>query len=197
MDDAEYDDFGNYIGGARFDEADGIGVESDGESDESVEQAAQSVSEMQMDREAAGSAAAAAQVVLYHDKSYFPSAEDVYAGAETLVQDEDTQPLETPIIAPIKGKCFEVLEKETPPETTFDWTFLTGTDSTMTLPDAPIAEWTIWHRSDGSPRPDPQRRHDWASASWEDLHYGYASTRDAPSPVGSECFYAIHGHTPW
>ena len=43
---------------------------------------------------------------------YYPDAEDVYPGAETTVQDEDTQPLEKPIIAPVRTKNFDHVEKK-------------------------------------------------------------------------------------
>ena len=45
------------------------------------------------------------KAVLHEDKQYYPSesAEDVYEpGVETLVQEENSQPLSEPIIAPIK-----------------------------------------------------------------------------------------------
>lgn len=58
-------------------------------------------------------------VVLHEDKKYYPSAEEVYPEAETLVQDEDTQPLSEPIVAPIKTKKFEVIEQNLP-ETTYN-----------------------------------------------------------------------------
>ena len=45
---------------------------------------------------------------------YYPDAEDVYPGAETTVQDEDTQPLEKPIIAPVRTKNFDHVEKKAP-----------------------------------------------------------------------------------
>ena len=52
-------------------------------------------------------------IVLAEDKKYYPSAEEVYGpGTETLVMDEDAQPLEEPIIAPIKDKRVEVREKD-------------------------------------------------------------------------------------
>lgn len=41
----------------------------------------------------------------------------VYPEAETMVQDEDTQPLTQPIIAPVKPKLFSVLEKQVPATT--------------------------------------------------------------------------------
>uniref|UniRef100_A0A6A7G5G1 110 kDa U5 small nuclear ribonucleoprotein component CLO-like isoform X2 n=2 Tax=Hirondellea gigas TaxID=1518452 RepID=A0A6A7G5G1_9CRUS len=70
-------------------------------------------------------------IVLHEDKQYYPSAEDVYPEAETITQLEDTQPLETPIIAPIKSKQFELVER-TLPETTFSYEFLT---KLMGMPD--------------------------------------------------------------
>lgn len=57
-------------------------------------------------------------IVLHEDKKYYPSAEEVYPGAETLVQEEDTQLLSEPIIAPIKTKKHEYVE-ETLPQTTY------------------------------------------------------------------------------
>lgn len=41
------------------------------------------------------------------------------------MQDEDTQPLSEPIIAPIRTKNFEALEKEIP-KTTFSTDFMVG-----------------------------------------------------------------------
>jgi 116 kDa U5 small nuclear ribonucleoprotein component len=59
-------------------------------------------------------------VVLHEDKQYYPSAEDVYGeGVETMVQEEDAQPLTEPIIAPIKVRKWTVEEKSMP-ETRFD-----------------------------------------------------------------------------
>jgi len=53
-------------------------------------------------------------VILHEDKKYYPDAEDVYGEAEVTVQDEDTQPLEKPIIAPVRGKAFDHVEKKAP-----------------------------------------------------------------------------------
>ena len=46
----------------------------------------------------------------------------VYPGAEAITQMEDTQPLETPIIAPVKAKQFEIVEREMP-RTTFGYEY--------------------------------------------------------------------------
>lgn len=47
------------------------------------------------------------------------------ACAETLVMEEDAQPLEKPIIAPVTEKKHEIVEKELP-ETAYSAEFLTG-----------------------------------------------------------------------
>lgn len=48
------------------------------------------------------------QLVLHEDKKYYPSAEEVYgAGTETLVQDEDAQPLEVPIVTPVRAATLQ------------------------------------------------------------------------------------------
>lgn len=60
------------------------------------------------------------QVVLHEDKKYYPTAEEVYGQeVETIVQEEDTQPLTKPIIDPVKNKKFSYQMKELP-LTTFD-----------------------------------------------------------------------------
>lgn len=59
------------------------------------------------------------QVMLHEDKKYYPSAEEVYGQeTETLVMDEDAQPLEVPIIAPVKQKKFESEEQGARPHAT-------------------------------------------------------------------------------
>ncbi|CAO3621653.1 unnamed protein product [Cunninghamella blakesleeana] len=55
------------------------------------------------------------QIVLHEDKKYYPTAEEVYgADVETLVQEEDTQPLSEPIIKPVEVRKFIVSEKNLP-----------------------------------------------------------------------------------
>lgn len=54
-------------------------------------------------------------VVLHEDKKYYPTAEEVYGpDVETLVHEEDTQPLSEPIIAPVKVRKWAVEEKDLP-----------------------------------------------------------------------------------
>ena len=38
-------------------------------------------------------------IVLAEDKKYYADVNDVYAGAETVFQPEDTQPISVPIVA--------------------------------------------------------------------------------------------------
>ncbi|KAH6939557.1 hypothetical protein HPB50_019512 [Hyalomma asiaticum] len=65
------------------------------------------------------------QVVLHEDKKYYPSAVEVYGpDVETIVQEEDAQPLTEPIIAPIKHRKFSFVEQDLP-MTTYDLEFLT------------------------------------------------------------------------
>lgn len=55
-------------------------------------------------------------MVLHEDKQYYPTAQQVYGPeVETLVQEEDTQPLSEPIIAPVKQKKFAIEEADLPP----------------------------------------------------------------------------------
>lgn len=55
-------------------------------------------------------------VILHEDKQYYPTAQQVYgADVETMVQEEDAQPLSQPIIAPVTQKKFQVQEIDLPP----------------------------------------------------------------------------------
>ena len=64
-------------------------------------------------------------VVLHEDKQYYPTAQQTYgADVETMVQEEDAQPLSQPIIAPIVQKKFTVQEADLPP-VTFGRDFMT------------------------------------------------------------------------
>lgn len=63
------------------------------------------------------------QIILHEDKKYFPELEEAYPGVETLIMEEDAQPITQPIIEPIKSKNFDTIQKEIP-ETTFSFEFL-------------------------------------------------------------------------
>lgn len=54
-------------------------------------------------------------VVLHEDKRYYPSAVEVFGPeVETIVQEEDTQALSVPLVAPVKKKKFQLKEQELP-----------------------------------------------------------------------------------
>jgi U5 small nuclear ribonucleoprotein component len=64
-------------------------------------------------------------VVLHEDKQYYPTAQQVYGeDVETMVQEEDAQPLSVPIIAPVEQKKFTIQEADLPP-VHFDRSFMT------------------------------------------------------------------------
>ncbi|KAJ3251721.1 hypothetical protein HK103_002176 [Boothiomyces macroporosus] len=119
MDDDLYDEFGNYIGPDIEDE--------DSEVEEEPERQEPQVDygdEPQEDEVVVHDENFANQIVLHEDKKYYPSALEIYGpGVETLVQEEDTQPLTQPIIAPIKTALSFVQEKGLP-ETAFKKEFL-------------------------------------------------------------------------
>lgn len=54
-------------------------------------------------------------IVLHEDKAYYPSALQVYGpDVETIVQEEDAQPLDKPLIEPVKKKKFQIREQNLP-----------------------------------------------------------------------------------
>lgn len=119
MDDSLYDEFGNYIGPEieSDQDSDGDDPSDRDEPNEEDDRAAQS------DGEGPSNGWLTTttddidnlenQVVLAEDKKYYPTADEVYGeDVETLVMDEDDQPLEQPIIKPVKNKKFEVGVKD-------------------------------------------------------------------------------------
>ena len=114
MDDL-YDEFGNYIGEVDSDEEDVVNAAPTGDQyldadyDE-AEGGATTEDLMQVDEGPSNA------VILHEDKQYYPSASQIYGpDVETLVQEEDTQALDQPIITPIKEKKFTVEEAGLPP----------------------------------------------------------------------------------
>ncbi|XP_020611466.1 116 kDa U5 small nuclear ribonucleoprotein component-like [Orbicella faveolata] len=113
-----YDEFGNYIGPE---------LESDEESEEEEEadeedaiEYAEDDEDEQMDQDEEPQM----QVVLHEDKKYYPTAEEVFGPeVETVVQEEDTQPLTEPIIKPVAKKKFFHAEQDLP-TTTYDVEYL-------------------------------------------------------------------------
>ncbi|KAL4252518.1 Tr-type G domain-containing protein [Abortiporus biennis] len=125
----DYDEFGNYIGAdLESDEEEEVtqsyGYQAQTEQrplegfDEEPMQEVEENALMEIDEPIHNA------VVLHEDKKYYPSASEVYGEeVETLVQEEDAQPLSEPIIAPIKVRKWTVEEKDLP-ETRFDKAFL-------------------------------------------------------------------------
>ncbi|KAL9079858.1 MAG: hypothetical protein Q9157_001260 [Trypethelium eluteriae] len=116
MADDLYDEFGNYIGDVEeSDEEDVQHGATDGAAyldEEEDEEEAEANSQQLMEVDEGPSNA----VVLHEDKQYYPTAQQVYGpDVETLVQEEDTQPLTQPIIEPVVEKKFAVEEAELPP----------------------------------------------------------------------------------
>ncbi|KIW23520.1 uncharacterized protein PV07_11712 [Cladophialophora immunda] len=114
MDDL-YDEFGNFIGEAVSDEEasqDGAAGQHYVYDEESEpEEQAPADESMEVDDEGPSNA-----VILHEDKQYYPTAQQVYGEeVETLVQEEDAQPLTQPIIAPVTQKKFQVQEADLPP----------------------------------------------------------------------------------
>jgi U5 small nuclear ribonucleoprotein component len=71
-------------------------------------------------------------VILHEDKQYYPTAQQVYGeDVETMVQEEDAQPLSEPIIAPVEQKKFTIQEADLPP-VYFDRNFMADL---MNFPD--------------------------------------------------------------
>lgn len=119
MDDSLYDEFGNYIGPEIESDLESGGEEEDEDlPDKRSEEPAESDGE---DATAGANGWITAsndvdmenQIVLAEDKKYYPTAEEVYGeDVETLVMDEDEQPLEQPIIKPVRNIKFEVGVKD-------------------------------------------------------------------------------------
>ncbi|EON64193.1 elongation factor EF-2 [Coniosporium apollinis CBS 100218] len=116
MDDL-YDEFGNFIGEAESEEESDHGVQAadayvyDDQPIDEDEEEARDQQLMEVDADGPSNA-----VVLHEDKQYYPTAQQVYGpDVETLVQEEDTQSLSQPIIAPVVQKKFTVQEADLPP----------------------------------------------------------------------------------
>uniref|UniRef100_A0A1Q3F5I6 116 kDa U5 small nuclear ribonucleoprotein component n=1 Tax=Culex tarsalis TaxID=7177 RepID=A0A1Q3F5I6_CULTA len=130
MDSDLYDEFGNYIG---------PDLESDDDDDQSLYGQPDQQDDLDMDEaeEEAGEReedpGSSRAIVLHEDKRYYPSALEVYGqDVETIVQEEDAQPLDKPLIEPVKRMKFQIKEQSLP-ETTYDMEFLADLMDTPTL----------------------------------------------------------------
>ncbi|GAV09108.1 hypothetical protein RvY_18704-2 [Ramazzottius varieornatus] len=124
-----YDEFGNYIGPDIADEedeeADRENIHEDDISDDEAENGLDD-NRMQVSRavDMGDDDEPRNQIVLHEDKKYYPSAQEIYGpDVETIVQEEDTQPLTKPIIEPVKVRKFNLQEKDVP-ETTYSHEFM-------------------------------------------------------------------------
>ncbi|KAF1989668.1 putative U5 snRNP component Snu114 [Aulographum hederae CBS 113979] len=121
MDENLYDEFGNFIGDSAPEVAsdDAPISDADIEEEEAEEEVEEDTQLMQIDEIPQNA------VVLHEDKQYYPSAQQIYGeDVEALVQEEDSQPLTQPIIAPVVQKKFSVEETDLPP-VVFDRSFMT------------------------------------------------------------------------
>jgi len=118
MDQDLYDEFGNYIGPELESDDDSSSEEErEEEEDPGVDQEA-----IEQDDDEEGGQSMA--IVLHEDKKYYPTAGEVYGpDVETIVHEEDTQPLTQPIIQPVRKNKFEHVEQELP-ETSYSMEFL-------------------------------------------------------------------------
>jgi len=125
MDQDLYDEFGNYIGpeveeSSEESEPSDQNVAPSSPPPPSSEPLVEENGEMEEETENFSEN----QIVLAEDKKYYPTAREVYGEeVETIVQEEDTQPLSQPIIEPVRTKIFERVEREIP-KTTYSKEYL-------------------------------------------------------------------------
>ncbi|KAI4905433.1 hypothetical protein NFI96_016625 [Prochilodus magdalenae] len=113
-----YDEFGNYIG-PELDSDEDEDVDAEDRDADEADEDDDDEDQVEGDEDGGGM-----EVVLHEDKKYYPTAEEVYGPeVETIVQEEDTQPLTEPIIKPVKTKQFTLMEQELP-ATVYDMEFL-------------------------------------------------------------------------
>uniref|UniRef100_F1KTY9 116 kDa U5 small nuclear ribonucleoprotein component n=1 Tax=Ascaris suum TaxID=6253 RepID=F1KTY9_ASCSU len=124
MDADLYDEFGNYIGpeldSDDSDDEDASFVQTRNVEEEEEKEAEEEEETVEEEPERAP----ANQIVLHEDKKYYATAMEIYGeDVETIVQEEDAQPLTEPIIKPIKQRKFQALEQSLP-ETTYNKEYL-------------------------------------------------------------------------
>lgn len=117
----DYDEFGNYIGADLDSDDDDASIEQEQEeviAGPSTHAPVRDEDDVEMGESAAGMEVEEVprnQIVLHEDKKYYPTAEETFGpDVETLVQEEDAQPLSEPIVAPVKVRQFQVEEKGLP-----------------------------------------------------------------------------------
>ncbi|KAI6190938.1 Tr-type G domain-containing protein [Aphelenchoides bicaudatus] len=107
----KYDAFGNYIGPE-------LDSDDEDDSDFMQQQEREEPEDVEMEEEEQDEDTVQApgnQIVLHEDKKYYQTALEVYGeGVETLVQEEDAQPLTEPIVKPNKIRRHELSEQDLP-----------------------------------------------------------------------------------
>ena len=115
-----YDEFGNYIGPEIDSDEDADAPEIEDGDDESGDEEERmeyegGVGGDALLEDAGGDGDDETRVVLHEDKKYYPTAMEVYGEeVETTVQDEDTMPITQGVVAAIKAKNFDIVEKKQP-----------------------------------------------------------------------------------
>eukprot|EP01094_Clydonella_sp_ATCC50884_P003846 TRINITY_DN12958_c0_g1_i1.p1 TRINITY_DN12958_c0_g1~~TRINITY_DN12958_c0_g1_i1.p1 ORF type:complete len:1016 (+),score=327.51 TRINITY_DN12958_c0_g1_i1:110-3049(+) len=135
MDEELYDEFGNYIGP----DIDGEDDDDDDQDDEWLDQLKARDEEEEADHmgdtmdvaDADEAISHTSAIVLHEDKKYYPDASEVFGDAEAKVEDEDTQPITEPVIAPVTHKTFDL--QDDLPRTTFTPEFLSNLHDTPEL----------------------------------------------------------------
>lgn len=113
MEDDLYDEFGNYIGEEESEDGSDQGFQTADAYLQDEEPEEEEVDDQQLMEVDEGTSNA---VVLHEDKQYYPTAQQVYGqDVETMLQEEDTQPLTQPIVAPVTTKKWLVEETDLPP----------------------------------------------------------------------------------
>ena len=117
--DTLYDEFGNYIGPEL--ESDDDSEDSRDANDFNDEQGMENGDRDGIDDDVDDMALAVADdadggqstaIVLHEDKKYYPTASEVYGPeVETIIQEEDAQPLTEPIVAPVRKNKFQHVEQ--------------------------------------------------------------------------------------
>ncbi|VDM26723.1 unnamed protein product [Toxocara canis] len=108
MDADLYDEFGNYIG-PELDSDDSDDEDASFAQTQNVEEDEKEVEEEEGAIEEEPEQAPSNQVVLHEDKKYYATAMEIYGeDVETIVQEEDAQPLTEPIVKPVKQRKFQV-----------------------------------------------------------------------------------------
>ncbi|CAJ0573309.1 unnamed protein product, partial [Mesorhabditis spiculigera] len=119
MDADLYDEFGNYIGPELDSDDDD---EAEERSDEDRDREDNEPEEMEEDEPEGG--VPQNQIVLHEDKKYYKTALEIYGEeVETLVQEEDAQPLTEPIVKPTQQRKFQATEHNLP-QTTYNKEYL-------------------------------------------------------------------------